>query len=56
MYKRQFLPTDPDDIAALAKEMSLDVDELTGIIEGLHEFNPMLGHRAVSYTHLQDLL
>ena len=41
----EFLPTDPDDIAALAKEMSLDVDELTGIIEGLHEFNPMLGHR-----------
>lgn len=41
----EFLPTDPDDIAALAKEMSLDVDELTSIIEGLHEFNPMLGHR-----------
>ena len=43
----EFLPTDPEDIANLAKEMSLDVDELTGIIEGLHEFNPMLGHRGV---------
>lgn len=43
----EFLPTDPEDIANLAKEMSLDVEELTGIIEGLHEFNPMLGHRGV---------
>ncbi len=43
----EFLPTDEKDIVALAKEMSLEVDELKGIIESLHEFNPMLGHRGV---------
>ncbi len=41
----EFLPTDPEDIAELASEMNIEVDKLTGIIEGLHEFNPMLGTR-----------
>ncbi|MBD5560732.1 MAG: pyruvate, phosphate dikinase [Clostridia bacterium] len=43
----EFLPTDPQDIKDLADDMGLTVDELTGIIEDLHEFNPMLGHRGV---------
>lgn len=41
----EFLPTAADDIAALAKEMNMSVDALQGIIDSLHEFNPMLGHR-----------
>ena len=41
----EFLPTDEGDIAALAAEMSLSVDELKNIISSLHEFNPMMGHR-----------
>ncbi|MEA5004327.1 MAG: pyruvate, phosphate dikinase [Christensenella sp.] len=41
----EFLPTHAEDIAALAKEMNMSVDALQGIIDGLHEFNPMLGHR-----------
>ena len=41
----EFLPTDEGDIAALANEMSLSVDELKNIISSLHEFNPMMGHR-----------
>lgn len=32
-------------IEELAKEMDLSVDELKKIISGLHEINPMLGHR-----------
>ena len=36
----EFLPTDPEDIKNLADDMGLTVDELTGIIEDLHEFNP----------------
>lgn len=41
----EFLPTDEDDIVALAAEMKLGVDELKDIIASLHEFNPMMGHR-----------
>ncbi|MDR1710527.1 MAG: pyruvate, phosphate dikinase [Propionibacteriaceae bacterium] len=41
----EFLPTDPEDIAALAAEMNLSVEHLNGIIASLHEFNPMMGHR-----------
>ena len=41
----EFLPTDPADIAELAAEMGIDAQKLTNIVEGLHEFNPMLGTR-----------
>ncbi|MCA0252586.1 MAG: pyruvate, phosphate dikinase, partial [Actinobacteria bacterium] len=41
----EFLPTEEDDIVALANEMNLSVDELKNIIASLHEFNPMMGHR-----------
>jgi pyruvate,orthophosphate dikinase len=41
----EFLPTDPKDIEALAKDMGIAVDELKAVIVSLHEFNPMMGHR-----------
>ena len=41
----EFLPTDPADIEALAKEMQITVEHLKSVIAGLHEFNPMMGHR-----------
>ena len=41
----EFVPTKPEDIAELAAEMNMDVEELTAIIDGLHEVNPMMGHR-----------
>ena len=41
----EFVPTDPKDIAELAAEMGLTVEHLNQIISGLHEFNPMMGHR-----------
>jgi len=43
----EFLPTDPDDINALAKDMSIPANELASTIIELHETNPMLGHRGV---------
>ena len=43
----EFLPTAADDIAALAKEMNMSVDALQGVIDSLHELNPMLGPRGV---------
>ncbi len=52
----EFVPQKEEDIIDLAKEMNLDVDELKNIIDGLHEFNPMLGHRgcrlAVTYPEI----
>ena len=41
----EFLPTEEDDIRALAAEMRLPVAELKATIASLHEFNPMMGHR-----------
>ena len=55
----EFVPTNPDDIAALAKQMNLPVDELTATIGSLHEFNPMMGHRgcrlAVTYPEIAEM-
>lgn len=52
----EFVPTEAADIAALAKEMKMSVEDLNEIIEGLHEFNPMMGHRgcrlAVTYPEI----
>ncbi|MBC8537939.1 pyruvate, phosphate dikinase [Christensenellaceae bacterium NSJ-63] len=52
----EFLPTDPEDIKALANEMVMPYEELVATIEGLHEFNPMMGHRgcrlAVTYPEI----
>ena len=41
----EFVPTDPKDIEELAREMGLTVEHLNQVIAGLHEFNPMMGHR-----------
>lgn len=41
----EFVPTNPEDIQDLAKEMNLPVEELEQVISNLHEVNPMMGHR-----------
>lgn len=41
----EFLPTEEDDIIALAKDMGMSVGDLENVISSLHEFNPMMGHR-----------
>ncbi|MDD6204710.1 MAG: pyruvate, phosphate dikinase [Firmicutes bacterium] len=55
----EFLPTEEEDIVALAKEMNLDVNDLKATIAGLHEFNPMMGHRgcrlAVTYPEIAEM-
>ncbi|MBR5534178.1 MAG: pyruvate, phosphate dikinase [Ruminiclostridium sp.] len=55
----EFLPTEEADIVELAGEMNISVDHLKGIIEGLHEFNPMMGHRgcrlSVSYPEIAKM-
>ena len=55
----EFLPTKAEDIEQLAKEMNIDLNELKDVIAGLHEFNPMMGHRgcrlAVSYPEIAEM-
>lgn len=52
----EFVPTAEADIVALAKDMGLTVEHVKATIEGLHEFNPMMGHRgcrlAVTYPEI----
>lgn len=55
----EFLPQDDDDIRALAEEMGMSFDELKNVVNSLHEFNPMMGHRgcrlAVSYPEIAEM-
>ena len=55
----EFVPTDPEDIAALAKDMNLTVEEVKATCDSLHEFNPMMGHRgcrlAVTYPEIAKM-
>jgi pyruvate,orthophosphate dikinase len=52
----EFVPTEEDDIAALAKAQGKTVADIKAIISSLHEFNPMMGHRgcrlAVTYPEI----
>ena len=41
----EFLPTDEEDIALVAKVLGKTVADIKAIIASLHEFNPMMGHR-----------
>ena len=41
----EFLPHTDEEIKALAKDMGMTFEELKNIVVGLHEFNPMMGHR-----------
>ncbi len=41
----EFLPHSDAEIAELAEDMQVDVDELKAKVAELHEANPMLGHR-----------
>ena len=52
----EFVPTAEADIEQLARDMGKTVAEIKSIIAGLHEFNPMMGHRgcrlAVTYPEI----
>ena len=55
----EFLPTKAEDIAEIAGELNITVDELKAVIASLHEFNPMMGHRgcrlAVTYPEIAEM-
>ena len=41
----EFVPNTEEEIELLAKTQGKSVETIKGIIQGLHEFNPMMGHR-----------
>jgi len=52
----EFVPTAEEDIAALAQAQKKSVEYIKQVINDLHEFNPMMGHRgcrlAVTYPEI----
>ena len=46
----EFVPTEEADIEKLAKAQNKPVERIKEIIAGLHEFNPMMGHRGCRLT------
>ena len=56
----EFLPTEGRGYRrAGRRDEDLDVDELKAVIDSLHEFNPMMGHRgcrlAVTYPEIAEM-
>ena len=55
----EFLPTEEEDIKALASEMGVTYEQLKDKASSLHEFNPMMGHRgcrlAVSFPEIAEM-
>ncbi len=55
----EFLPTKEEDIRELAADMGVTEERLHAVIDSLHEFNPMMGHRgcrlAVSFPEIAEM-
>ncbi len=55
----EFLPQEEKDIVELSNDMWVDLEVLRKRIEGLHEFNPMLGHRGcrlvITYPEIAEM-
>ena len=55
----EFVPTGEKEIEELAKEMKMSKKDLKAICDGLHETNPMMGHRgcrlAVTYPEIAEM-
>ncbi len=55
----EFVPTEEEDIKKLADAQGKTVEDIKTIIDSLHEFNPMMGHRgcrlAVTYPEIAKM-
>jgi pyruvate,orthophosphate dikinase len=55
----EFLPHDEKGQQEMAAQMGSSVDEIRALVESLHEFNPMLGHRGcrlgMSYPEVTEM-
>jgi pyruvate,orthophosphate dikinase len=55
----EFLPQTDEDLMSLAREMDVPFEKLRARNRGLHEFNPMLGHRGcrlgITYPEIYEM-
>ena len=55
----EFVPHTDEEMKELAKEMGLPFEKIKATVEGLHEFNPMLGHRgcrlSITYPEIAEM-
>jgi pyruvate,orthophosphate dikinase len=55
----EFLPHSDEETKELASRMGIDAERLKSKVRGLHEFNPMLGHRgcrlAITYPEIYEM-
>ena len=55
----EFLPTKEEEMAELADEMGVTLEDIKETVAALHEFNPMMGHRgcrlAVTYPEIAEM-
>ncbi len=55
----EFVPHTEEEIKELSEDMHISVEEIHNVIDSLHEFNPMMGHRgcrlAVSYPEIAEM-
>ena len=58
-FLHEFVPTEEEDIKKLADAQGKTVEQIKAIIDSLHEFNPMMGHRgcrlAVTYPEIAKM-
>ena len=55
----EFLPHTDEEIKDLSSEMNITEEELKNVVQGLHEFNPMMGHRGcrldITYPEIGEM-
>ena len=55
----EFVPHDEDNQKVMADQMGISVEEIKTLVDDLHEFNPMLGHRGcrlgITYPEITEM-
>jgi pyruvate, orthophosphate dikinase len=55
----EFVPHEPANQKIMADEMGISVEKVKALVEDLHEFNPMLGHRGcrlgITYPEITEM-
>jgi pyruvate,orthophosphate dikinase len=55
----EFVPHEPANQKIMADEMGISVEKIQALVEDLHEFNPMLGHRGcrlgITYPEITEM-
>jgi pyruvate,orthophosphate dikinase len=55
----EFVPHEPENQKIMADEMGISVEKVKALVDDLHEFNPMLGHRGcrlgITYPEITEM-